>query len=589
MADSINITASPTSLTLSPGESAQATVTLRNTGQTVDQFTVSVEGLKPGWFSLPVSSVALFPNDQDTLQVVVNPPITDSRGGQFPFRIKVTSREDPLLSAVLDMSLRINALPEISLEISPQTAAGRKGHYHVLAANPGANEAVLDLKAKTDNPQLRLTPTLKNLKVLAGGRVETEVDASLGWFSLFWGKKETTFQVAATVPGVTEARSVSAVLIRIPWYRLLWQWLLQLRLPWLTKPPEITNFKATTDDNRQFRLSWSVKRASEVKLDEERIERQGEKAVRPSEARAFIISATNKYGSVTRKVAVQPITVPQVKTCERIKVSLSQTDVKANAGGAPVPVMVQVQNAGQIVDKFLVEVEGIDQSWYSRSASSLALMPQSSGQAQILLQPPKQKPVREGVYPFAVTVRSQASPDDATILLAQLVVLPLIEFKATVRPYRLNARRKGKFRVSLTNTGVSDVDLTLGASDLDEGLVFRFKDDTPAVPAWSTVEVPMTAKTKRGWLIGERKRYDIVVTARIGDKSQTANCELNHNPLASSWRPIFRIIRILIALAIIVVVVYFVLKWGGGWSTLVKSPQTWVDQFVATIEGWFSR
>jgi uncharacterized membrane protein len=253
-------------------------------------------------------------------------------------------------------------------------------------------------------------------------------------------------------------------------------------------------------------------------------------------------------------------------------------------------VTVQVQNTGQIVDKFLVEVEGIDQAWYSRSASSIALMPQASGQAQIFLQPPKQKPVRNGVYPFAVTVRSQATQEEATTVLGQLEVLPLVEFKAAVLPYRVTTRGKGKFRVNLANTGVSEINFVLDAKDLDEGLSFRFKDDTPSLPAWSSVEVAMTAKPKRGSLVGERKRYDITMTARTSDgKTQTANCEMNHSPLMASWRPIFRTIRILIALAIVVVVVSFVLKWGGGWSTLTNSPQTFVEQFVKTVEGWFSR
>jgi hypothetical protein len=216
-------------------------------------------------------------------------------------------------------------------------------------------------------------------------------------------------------------------------------------------------------------------------------------------------------------------------------------------------------------------------------------MPQASGQAQISLQPPKQKPVREGVYPFAVVVRSQATPDDATIVLGQLEVLPLVDFKPTIRPYRLNTHSKGKYRISLTNTGVSDISLALSATDLDDGLTFRFKDDTPTLPAWSTIEVPMTAKPKRGSFVGEKKRYDISLTARAGDKTQTTPCEMNHTPWFSSWRPIFRIIRIIIALAIIIIVILLILSWGGGWSTLIDSPQTWVDNFVKTIEGWFSK
>ena len=45
----------------------------------------------------------------------------------------------------------------------------------------------------------------------------------------------------------------------------------------------------------------------------------------------------------------------------------------------------------------------------------------------------------------------------------------------------------------------------------------------------------------------------------------------------------------IIVIAILVVAIYFILKWGGGWRTLTSSPQTWVNQLIRTIEGWFYR
>jgi len=104
MAERISVSVTPNSLSVASGETTQATVALKNTGQTVDQFTVSVDGLQPGWYSLPVSSVALFPNDQDTLKVIINAPKAEAKGGVYPFHIKVTSQENPSDSATLNVS-----------------------------------------------------------------------------------------------------------------------------------------------------------------------------------------------------------------------------------------------------------------------------------------------------------------------------------------------------------------------------------------------------------------------------------------------------------------------------------------------------
>ena len=586
MSDRLGVSVTPTSLTVGAGDTAQATATIRNAGTSVDQFTIAVDGLDASWYALPVSSVALFPNDKDELKITLHPPKEGIKGGTYPFRIKVTSQENAADFATVNMVLQVGTLPEVGVDIAPLSVTGRRGHYHVMITNPGASDAVLNLRASSADRRVRLAVGPPGaVPVPPGGRIDASVDAGLGWLTLFFGKREVPFQVTATAAGSTEGKTAAAKLVAITWY----QWLGQIRWPWLSRPPVINTFRATTDDNRQFRLAWAVKRAAEVKLDDEAIAKTGDRTVRPTEARTYVLTASNRYGTATQKVEVRPVTMPKAVTSDRIKVSLSSTQLQANAGGMPVPVAVKVENMGQIVDKFLVEVQGIDESWYTRSASSIALMPQASSQVQVALQPPKRKPVREGTYPFAITVRSQAQPQDATTILAQLRIPPLIEYKATVRPFRVTGRGKGSFTVTLANTGVSDVALSLDATDLDDGLTFRFKKETPVIPAWSSLDVTMVAKQKRGMPLGDKKRFDITVNAREPEgKCQTAACELHVAPV-SSWKIVWRIVRALIVLGIIFVVVFFVLKWGGGLGQLVKSPKTWVNQFTQTVEGWFNR
>ena len=76
MPDKVEVTVEPTAFTIAPGDTTEASATLHNLGQSVDQFTISLDGLEPDWYSLPVSSVALFPNDQDKLRIILHPPKT---------------------------------------------------------------------------------------------------------------------------------------------------------------------------------------------------------------------------------------------------------------------------------------------------------------------------------------------------------------------------------------------------------------------------------------------------------------------------------------------------------------------------------
>jgi uncharacterized membrane protein len=614
MSDKIRVTVTPESLVTTAGETVEISATLHNLGQTIDQFTVSIEGLDASWYTLPVSSVALFPNDKDNLKVILSPPkTTETKAGSYPFHIKVTSQADPTEIATVDVNIEIQALPELELSISPPRIAGRRGFYQISVRNPGDIEAQLHLEASDDQGILRYYLQPDFLTVPSKGQAQSTLEASLGWMSFFGGEREFNFQVKAAVTGAEEGKIVDGQLVRIPWYRILkqirlprWQsidgqlvrlpWyrairqirLPHIRIPWLERPPVIDTFKATSDDRIEFKLSWSVKRSKVVKLDDEVVNRQGEKVLLPTAVTSYVLTVSNKYGSSSKTVEVQPRLVPKAKTSERIRVSLSSKELQLQAGGMPETVSVQLQNLGEIVDKFLVEVEGIDEAWYSRSASSIALMPQATDQVQITFKPPKKRGVKARAYPFAVTVSSQSNPEDVTITIGQIEVLPLVEYKLKVAPYRITSRRKGKFRVNLANTGMSEAKLYLDATDLDEGLRFKFKNEEPVVAAWETIEVPMIAKPKRGSVIGERKRYDITITAKTEDgNTQTINCELHHHPFMASWRPIWRLIRALIILAIIVVAIYYILQLGGGLRALRNSPQTWVDQLVRTVEGWF--
>ena len=71
MSDKIQLTVASESLVTTAGETVETVATLHNLGQTIDQFTMSIEGIDASWYTLPVSSVALFPNDKDNLKIPV--------------------------------------------------------------------------------------------------------------------------------------------------------------------------------------------------------------------------------------------------------------------------------------------------------------------------------------------------------------------------------------------------------------------------------------------------------------------------------------------------------------------------------------
>lgn len=582
MPGKIEATVEPKTLIITGGENIEATATLRNAGQGIDQLSLAIEGLDQSWYTMPVSSVALFPNDQDKIKLVFHPAnAANLKAGSYPFRLKVTSQEGN--TELVDLALEVRPLVAVELSASPQRINSRKGNYSVVANNPGGMAATLQLKAGDSHRRLRYKLQPQSLNVPANGRSEATLEARLKWYAWIGGEKEFPFEVQAMPQDTGRVASppaaATANLVRP-----------QIRIPWFSRPPAIGAFKSTTEDKREFKLVWVVRRATTVKLEGEQVDARGERIIFATEPVKLTLTATNKYGTTTQTVDIQPLPLPKARTSDRIRATLSHVQLQAQAGGPHVQAMLQVQNLSDIVDKFVVDVEGIDGSWYNRSASSLALMPRASDQVTLSFHPPKKRGVRSKSYPFAVTVRSQSVQNEATIILGEIEVLPAVEFKVKAQPFRLTCHRKGTFRINLANASVSDARVTMSATDLEEALRFEFKDSSPLVPAWSTIDVPMIVRPKRGSIIGEKKRFDITINATgPGGMAQTTTAEFNHDPYISSWKTVFKIIRAILVIGVLVVAVVLVANLGGGCGAFIDSPQGWVKAFTDTVTKWFSR
>lgn len=587
MSERIELTASPASLRMYRGDTAESGITLRNLGTTVDQFTISLEGLDPKWYKLPVSSVALFPNDQDIVKVIVNlPEDVDPGVDAYPITVRAISQENPTDITTTQLNIEVGKAPKLELNISPERLSGRKGTYTLAVSNPDRREYQTQLHAGRSRGGLIFKLQPDSFTVPAGGKAEAALNVRLNWLSLILGRETFDFEVTAKQPSGASVGVVSqnGQLVNTPWYRFF----SRLRLPFLSKPPVIKTFEAKTDNKREYQLNWLVQRSSRVTLDGSDVETRGETEVHPTEPSKYVLTATNRYGSSTRTIEVKPLPVPQARASDKIKVSMSPVKMQTQAGLVPAQANIQIQNLSTVVDKFMVEVEGLDESWYTRSASSIALMPQASDQVQISFLPPKKKGVKSGTYPFSVIVHSQSMAQESASIIGQMEILPSTEFKLKVHPYRLSGMRKGTCNLNIANTGVSEINIAITATDLDEGLKYQFKPDNLTLGAWNTVELPIVFRPRRGSFLGAVKRYDITITASPENGNpQPANCEFTHSPFLKSWKPIFRLIRIIIGLAFIVAIVVVVIRWGGGWNVLRASPQTWFTNIVNSIQGWF--
>ncbi len=157
MPDSLLVQLQPHQIEVEPGGTpVEAVLALQNLGRVVEQYTTEVSGLDADWFTAPVASVGLFPQDREQLRISFHPPRRPGlKAGTYPFRILVRARggaEQETVEGVLD----VRGFAVYRLDVTPRRLTGRRsGNYRVQLSNTGTADARLSLEGRDEQDALR--------------------------------------------------------------------------------------------------------------------------------------------------------------------------------------------------------------------------------------------------------------------------------------------------------------------------------------------------------------------------------------------------------------------------------------------------
>lgn len=134
------VTLASKALEVVPGAVASCTVTVKNTGTVVDQFTIDVLGDPGAFASAEPPALSLFPGAEGSA-VVSFAPARDSStpAGALPFGIRARSQEDPAGSAVEEGVLTVGTFSDTFAELVPRASRGSRGATHELAVDNRGN------------------------------------------------------------------------------------------------------------------------------------------------------------------------------------------------------------------------------------------------------------------------------------------------------------------------------------------------------------------------------------------------------------------------------------------------------------------
>jgi hypothetical protein len=231
MSANIKVTLSSDKLEVAAGVTVEATVSIRNQSQIVDQFAIKVDGLDPTWWSLSVSSVSLFPGDQDEAKLTIRPPKeAEAKAGSYSFQVKVVSQANPQDSTMAEAYLVLKGFTSWEAEMAPSKIVGRSGTYRIKVNNSGNSDASIVFEAKDSEEGLYYTFAPNAATVPAGNssQVNLTVKPKKGE-----PKKQYSFQVMLK-PADSKAPSREVKMLNgqleYPKGRNLW-WLLLLLIP----------------------------------------------------------------------------------------------------------------------------------------------------------------------------------------------------------------------------------------------------------------------------------------------------------------------------------------------------------------------
>ena len=252
---------------------------------------------------------------------------------------------------------------------------------------------------------------------------------------------------------------------------------------------------------------------------------------------------------------------------EIVEVSLEPAAILLQSGGDTAEATATVQNKGEILDQYNLEIEGLDRTWYTIHAPLVGLFPGDRSDVRISFHPPKRNDIRAGDYPFLIKAVSQVDSARTGSAKGFMKIQPFAVFKAEVNPQRAEARRSARYQVGVSNSGSVDLVLDLKAADKEGECRFDWSPETITVAPGDKATASVSVHPKRGWFKGASKNYDFTVTVipqGARGEPKALNGSLLHRPLISSWTPALRGLKTLVVLILLLTGFGFLLQFGGG-------------------------
>lgn len=126
-------------MTVTPGDTATTTLTVRNDSDIVEAYSLEVVGDCASWTTVEPARVSLYPGTSETVTIRLAPPRSpEIRAGDMPLGVRILPTEHPESVRVLETTVHIEAFHELQTELAPRRRRGwLRGRYKLAVRNQG--------------------------------------------------------------------------------------------------------------------------------------------------------------------------------------------------------------------------------------------------------------------------------------------------------------------------------------------------------------------------------------------------------------------------------------------------------------------
>ena len=247
--------------------------------------------------------------------------------------------------------------------------------------------------------------------------------------------------------------------------------------------------------------------------------------------------------------------------------------------GETTSAVITVHNASQVVDLFLIEVNGLDPSWFELSVSTSSLMPRDESSSTLTITVPKTSDSLANDYPFTVRVSSQKDSTQETVISGNLKVHPYYSFTLDLHPQRASGAR-GHYKLSIASGSNAELAFNLSGRDPEDLCQFYFHQH-PRVSPGQTTEIDLMVEPGQRPLLGRPKLYGFTLTASPDPSTvdlKTIRGSLEVTPRFAlrsfpwRWRAFALIASLLVVAVVLAVVFWLVIDPGGPEAPFLLKP-----------------